>query len=222
MKLPNLTPRQQTILILLYKYRFLNRIQIQTLMGHKDYKRINAWLADLRDNHYVEWIYSTDFLEKSKPGIYYLGLNGIRWLKEHQGHPIEELRKRYRESSRSQGFVDQCMLVTDCCITMNTKNTDDSGRSRIHYLYATQADYLDPESDYHFLSESNLIRPSWCSKRLLRPRTTSRVLPASLKSSKPPCLVTECESGSRTTLNTWKMGIGRTRQTQSSCLFARH
>jgi hypothetical protein len=26
-------------------------------------------------------------------------------------------------------------------------------------LYATQADYLDPESDYHFLSESDLIRP---------------------------------------------------------------
>src|ERR1017187_1843369 len=93
MNLPKLTPRQLTILKLLYRYRFLNRIQIQTLMGHKDYKRINVWLADLRDNHYVEWIYSTDFLEKSKPGIYYLGLNGIRWLKEHQDHPIEEFRK---------------------------------------------------------------------------------------------------------------------------------
>ena len=34
-------------------------------MGHKDYERINVWLSDLRDNHYVEWIYSTDFLEKS-------------------------------------------------------------------------------------------------------------------------------------------------------------
>ncbi len=159
MKLPKITPRQQTILILLYKYRFLNRIQIQTLMGHKDYRRINAWLADLRNNHYVEWIYSTDFLDKSKPGIYYLGLNGIRWLKEHQDHPIEEFRKRYRESDRSQGFIDQCMLVADCCIAMNKQNADSSGKSSTHYLYATQADYLDPESDYHFLSESDLIRP---------------------------------------------------------------
>ena len=65
MKLPKLTSRQQTKLKLLYQYRFLNRIQIQTLMGHKDYERINVWLSDLRDNHYVEWIYSTDFLEKS-------------------------------------------------------------------------------------------------------------------------------------------------------------
>jgi hypothetical protein len=128
-------------------------------MDHKDYRRINAWLADLRDNHYVEWIYSTDFLEKSKPGIYYLGLNGIRWLKEHQDHPIEEFRKRYRESSRSQGFVDQCVLVADCFIVMNRVNADNTATSRIHYLHATQADYIDPENDYHFLSESDLIRP---------------------------------------------------------------
>lgn len=128
-------------------------------MGHKDYRRINAWLSDLRDNHYVEWIYSTDFLEKFKPGIYYLGLNGIRWLKEHQDHPIEEFRKRYRESSRSQAFVEQCILIADCCIAMNAKNTNGSGKSSVRYFYATQADYLDPESDYHFLSESDLIRP---------------------------------------------------------------
>jgi hypothetical protein len=128
-------------------------------MGHKDYRRINAWLSDLRDNRYVEWIYSTDFLEKSKPGIYYLGLSGIRWLKEHQDHPIEEYRKRYRESSRSPGFVEQCVLVANCCVAMNAKNADGSGKSDAHYLYATQADYTDPESDYHFLSESDLIRP---------------------------------------------------------------
>src|SRR5674476_145319 len=99
MKLPKTTTRQQAILSLLYKYRFLNRIQIQSLMGHKDYKTINVWLKDLRTNHYVEWIYSTDFVEKTKPAIYYLGLNGIRLLATTERYPIEELRKRYRESS---------------------------------------------------------------------------------------------------------------------------
>jgi hypothetical protein len=131
-------------------------------MGHKDYKRINAWLADLRANHYVEWIYSTDFLEKSKPGIYYLGLNGIRWLKEYQDHPIEEYRKRYRESSRSQGFIDQCVLVADCCIAMNKKSATNN---KIHYSYTTQADYADPDNGYHFLSESELISPQLCYEK---------------------------------------------------------
>lgn len=158
MKLPKLTPKQQNILALLYQYRFLNRIQIQTLMGHKDYRRINAWLADLRNNHFVEWIYSTDFLEKSKPGIYYLGINGIRWLKSHQDHPPEQIRKRYRESDRSRGFIDQCMLVADCCIKMNEINTR-SSKNRVQYRYAVQADYLNPTNDYHFLSELELISP---------------------------------------------------------------
>ena len=134
-------------------------------MGHKDYKRINVWLSDLRANHYVERIYSTDFLEKSKPSIYYLGLNGIRWLKVNQDHPIAELRKRYREASRSPGFIDQCMLLADCCIAMNKQNEDDSGKSRVHYLYATQADYTDSDNGYHFLSESELIRPLLCYEK---------------------------------------------------------
>jgi hypothetical protein len=131
-------------------------------MSHKDYKRINAWLADLRENHYVEWIYSTDFLEKSKPGIYYLGLNGIRWLKKHQDHPIEEYRKRYREASRSQGFIDQCILVADCCIAMDKKS---SANSSINYSYTLQADYTDPDDGYHFLSESELIGPQLCYEK---------------------------------------------------------
>lgn len=135
-------------------------------MGHKDYKRINAWLADLRDNHYVEWIYSTDFLEKSKPGIYYLGLNGIRWLKEHQDHPIEELRKRYRESSRSQGFIDQCMLVAECCIALEKKSAVSKGdKNQISYAYVTQADYADSDNGYHLLSESELIYPQLCYEK---------------------------------------------------------
>ena len=40
MKLPKITTKQEEILALLYRYRFLNRIQIQTLMHHKDHKTI--------------------------------------------------------------------------------------------------------------------------------------------------------------------------------------
>ena len=81
MQLPKTTTKQQDILKLLYRYRFVDRIQIQVLMGHKDKRRIGAWLKDLREKHYIEWIYSTDFAEKTKPAIYYLGINGIRLLR---------------------------------------------------------------------------------------------------------------------------------------------
>jgi hypothetical protein len=77
MNLPKITKKQQEILRLLYTYRYLNRIQIQALLHHKNRRRINEWLSDLQDKHYVEWIYSTDFEQKTKPAMYYLGSNAI-------------------------------------------------------------------------------------------------------------------------------------------------
>jgi hypothetical protein len=182
MKLPKLTKKQQTILKLLYGFRFLNRIQIQALMGHKDPKTINLWLRDLRAKGYVEWIYSTHFTEKTKPAIYYLGLNGIRYLRTlatideddpQSAYPPEELRKRYKESTRSQVYIDRCILIAECCIALKKKNTDgatnneDEG-NRLRYYYQLEADYLLEYSYYHFILESGLIRPSlvFCRDRL--------------------------------------------------------
>src|SRR6266704_597210 len=126
-ELQKLTKKQQEILRLLYSFRFLNRIQIQSLLKHKDPKTINMWLRDLRGKGYAEWIYSTHFAEKTKPAIYYLSLNGVRYLRTlttnedgevRPSYPPEELRKRYKEPSRSQSFIDRCILVADGCIAL--------------------------------------------------------------------------------------------------------
>ena len=158
--LPKLTTKQREILKLLNQYRFLNRIQIQAFMNHKDYKTINVWLKDLRANGYVEWIYSTHFAEKTKPAIYYLALNGIQYLKTLDAHPIEELRKRYRESSRSQTYIDHCILVADCCLSLEQAR-DEASAKQSWYFYETEADYVG-ESYYHFLLESESIHPDLC------------------------------------------------------------
>ena len=52
MTIPYITPKQQEIPKLIYKFRFLNRIQIQTLLNHKDKRRINSWLKDLSEKEY--------------------------------------------------------------------------------------------------------------------------------------------------------------------------
>lgn len=182
-ELPKLTKKQQVILRLLYRYRFLNRIQIQALMGHKDPKTINLWLRDLRAKGYVEWIYSTHFAEKTKPAVYYLGLNGVRHLRaltrtgeDEDGkaivlpvYPPEELRKRYKEPTRSQTYVDHCILVAECCITLEQTNTkSETGGKKLRFYYQTEADYLLDRSYYHFILESELIQPSlvFCKDRL--------------------------------------------------------
>lgn len=182
-ELPKLTKKQQVILRLLYRYRFLNRIQIQALMGHKDPKTINLWLRDLRAKGYVEWIYSTHFAEKTKPAIYYLSLNGVRHLRtltrtgeDEDGraivlpvYPPEELRKRYKEPTRSQTYIDRCILIAECCIALERAAIENETKSKkVRYYYQTEADYLLERSYYHFVLDSELIQPSliFCKDKL--------------------------------------------------------
>ncbi len=174
MTLPKLTKKQQEILRLLYRFRFLNRIQIQAFLEHKDPKTINMWLRDLRAKGYVEWIYSTHFAEKTKPAIYYLSLNGVRHLRtltttnkeEDSGemvvspyYPPEELRKRYKEPTRSQTFIDRCVLVADCALALEQDTANETKGKKLRYYYQTEADYLLERSYYHFVLESELIQP---------------------------------------------------------------
>jgi hypothetical protein len=154
MKLSPITAKQQDILKLLYKYRFLNRIQIQALMGHKDKRRSSRWLKDLRGKNYIEWIYSTDFTEKSKPAIYYLEIDGIRYLRTTDEYPPEELRKRYRESSRKPDFIARSTFIADCCLNLEAKTV-----GRTHYSFVTASDYMNPDSDHAFLAE---LQPQLC------------------------------------------------------------
>jgi hypothetical protein len=129
-------------------------------MHHTDKRRISSWLKDLRQKQYIEWIYQPDDpIESTKPAIYYLGLNGIRFLRQFDEYPIEELRKRYTESSRKRGFVDRCLLLANCCINMEVRTAGGSG---VTYTYSLESDYLNPDSEYHFLCESEFIHPSLC------------------------------------------------------------
>jgi hypothetical protein len=132
----------------LYEHRFLNRIQIQALLGHKDYKNVNLWLKDLREKQYVEWIYSTHFAEKTKPAVYYLGINAIRRFRQLDVHE-EHILKYYRESGRSQTFIDRCILLADASVALKQANriTEADIRSRrvrkedIWFRYETEAEY---------------------------------------------------------------------------------
>lgn len=122
-ELPSLTAKQQAILTLLYKYRFLNRHQIQLLLGHKDKRRVISWLKDLREEQYVDWQYdTTDFIAKSQPAIYHLALNGIRHLRATKLYPTSELRLRYKDPERKPLYIDRCIFIANCAISLLAKS----------------------------------------------------------------------------------------------------
>ncbi len=52
------TGKQIEIIDLVYKFRFINRTQIQKILNHKDPRRINAWLKELVEYKYLGRIYS--------------------------------------------------------------------------------------------------------------------------------------------------------------------
>ena len=160
-QLPPITTKQQTILKLIYQHRFIDRTQIQILMHHKERKRSTEWLRDLRAKDYIKWIYDpTDFAGKTKPAVYYLSLNGIRFLRtveDSEGYlvyPEGGLRARYTEASRKQGFIDRCLLVADCCLNLTAKSIPEK-----MYSYELLSDFADPDNPYHFLDE---FRPDAC------------------------------------------------------------
>lgn len=156
MKLPSITQKQQTILILLYRHRFLERKQIQSLLGHTNKSRTIRWLKELREQEFIDWIYDADptAISKPTPAIYFLSVNGIRLLRQ-LGYDEAELRKRYKDGNRQQDFIDRCLLLAGCAIHLEAKNKDGA----THYIYALEADYTDPDNDYNLLSESEYIRP---------------------------------------------------------------
>lgn len=137
--------KQQEILRLIFRFRFLNRIQIQTLLKHKHHNRINIWLKDLTQKEYIGRIYSTDFSEKNKPASYYLSLNGIRFLKSLDYSP-EYLRKLNREKERLENFISKYLFLADICIDLQ-KQVDDKTK----FAALTASDFADTKSKYNFL-----------------------------------------------------------------------
>lgn len=154
MTLPPITKQQQAILTLIYYYRFLNRIQIQAFLRHKNKKTINTWLPDLVEKDYLKRIYSRGFSENTKPAIYYIGPNGIRFIKT-LGVTGSEVRNRYKESMRSDAFIQQQLLLAEISLSFTAKKT----REAFLYCVFTETQILldDPASVFHFLGE---LRPN--------------------------------------------------------------
>ena len=149
MIIPYITYKQQEIPKLIYRFRFLNTVQIQRFMRHKDKSRINKWLRQLYLLEYVQRIYDPKkFGENTKLAIYYSGLNGIRFLKAQEGFTSNMFQKLYHDKNRSGAFINECVLIADCCLTL-----EDQSKNGMIFNYLTKSDFASPYSPYNFLTK---------------------------------------------------------------------
>ena len=109
--LPYITEKQKEILKLICKFRFLNRIQIQTLLKHKDYKRINLWLKDLVEKDYLYRIYERKIPLNIQPAIYFTSPTGVRFIRMYLD--CESSHKLYREKELSEQFRNKCLDIVN-------------------------------------------------------------------------------------------------------------
>lgn len=115
--LPHISNKQKEIIEIIYKFRFIDRVQIQTILNHKDHKRINVWLKDLVAKGYLFRIYERKIPFNIKPAIYYLAKVGVR----HVGNP-----NLYKEKYRSEKFRNRSLLIAKLYIDLvkKTKSLD--------------------------------------------------------------------------------------------------
>ncbi len=129
------TPKQLNILLLLYRFRFLNRIQIQKLLNHKDPRRINTWLKDLTTKNIIGRKYSTKLLANTKPAIYHLATKSRAILLSQPAINEKLLKRVYREKTRSDKLINHCLLVADLYFLLDKQAQ--TNKTKLHFYTKT-------------------------------------------------------------------------------------
>ena len=156
----NITKKQLEIIILVYRFRFLNRLQIQKLLNQKQKNRINYWLKDLYDKKIIGRNYSKKFGDNIKPAVYFLKSKSKNYLIDQVEKDTKLTERIYGEKNRSQKFINHCLLSADFYLNLKKSPED-----RQIYFY-TKIDLLD--HDYLPSSHPDAYVATKKNKRLKR------------------------------------------------------
>lgn len=140
-KLPKITDKELSILLYLYKFRFLNTNQFQKLFNHKKPQIVQKWLKDLKDKGFVSAhdfndINHNGYIVHTKPTIYRLTKLARRKLKTNPKCEIEELDRIYQEKDVTDDFINRFVFIAD--------------------VYLNLLNQLEGEEKLHFFTQSNL------------------------------------------------------------------
>jgi len=150
-----LTTKQTEILTLLYRFRFLNRNQIQTLLKHKYHSRVLNWLKELTDLKLIIKSYEKSFTTDS--AVYRLDKSARKYLKDNSKLNIKPLSRLWRETKYSPQLEKHCLFLTDIYLSLIefTKKL----KSELHFHAKTDlhgmTNLIDPKPDSYFAIESN-------------------------------------------------------------------
>jgi hypothetical protein len=110
--------KNEKILTLLYRFRFLSGRQIQKLLNHKYHSRINSWLNQLTQQQHINQRRRQTFPRVSS--VYSLGVKGRKYLLKLNNTAIrkELLDRVWRERTLTTQTRKHLMLVADLYIAL--------------------------------------------------------------------------------------------------------
>jgi hypothetical protein len=130
-----LKSHQKQILLLLYKFRFLNINQLLKYFNHKYPSRIREWLTNLKEKEYISVI--VDKKDPTKLHAFCLATKAKDILQENIDYDKKFLDRLYKEKRLKENFRNHCLFIVDI------------------YLYFLSQQ--DKDSTLHFLTKQDLI-----------------------------------------------------------------
>lgn len=160
-----LLDEQHDIMELVYKFRFINRKQIQKILGYKVPKSVNPWLKDLVEHKYLGRIYFRNkLLENTKPAIYYLDNEGVQWVRgnHYEWHP-EKVKRFYQDKHASERFINHCIALAEIYARWRPFKTPREKRKEDKET--TNEYYFSTSSEMWYDKELKTIRPDAHTER---------------------------------------------------------
>ena len=135
-----ITNQQLSILLLLFRFRFLTRLQIQTILKHKHPSHINKYLKNLSDNNIIYKHYKKSYPENIKPTLYCLDKKSINFLNKDGNLNSVLIKRIYKDKNRSQRFINHSLAIANLFIE-TTKQILESKRQLFFYTKTDLFEY---------------------------------------------------------------------------------
>ncbi len=138
----NITNKQITLLLHLYKFFFLNTNQFQKLLKHKNPRTVQEWLKDLTTKKYIT---AHDFnrtknIANTIPTIYSLTLLARKRLKSEKNCDIAVLNRIYQEKKLSRQSIYQHVFLAQMYLNLSSQM---EGQEKLHFSTKANLKHFD-------------------------------------------------------------------------------
>lgn len=113
-----LSPQQQRILTLLFKFRFISAQLLAQVMGISRPGVYQA-LESLVEKELVSKVYESKFRIDRKPAYYYLNKQGVTAVRKLMDVKESAVHALYKNDVATPEFVNHCLVVAYCCAVIS-------------------------------------------------------------------------------------------------------